>query len=87
MMVQTEQAAAMSVHSLPYLYDTAPQARADRLGWTAGHSFTAYGLRFGLRVNDPSVLATARAAAPLSWQATSAGEVDILYSLLEPQKG
>ncbi len=81
MMVQTDQAAAMSVHSLPYLYDTTPQARVDRLGWTAGHSFTAYGLRFGLRVNDPSVLAAARAAAPFSWQATSTGEVDVLYSL------
>src|SRR5213594_2506147 len=63
------------------MVQTDPQARVDRLGWTAGHSFTAYGLRFGLRVNDTSVLAAARAAAPLSWQATSAGEVDVLYSL------
>jgi hypothetical protein len=44
-------------------------------------SFSAYGLRFGLRVNDATVLAVACAAAPFGWQAAPPGEVDVLYSL------
>ena len=67
--------------ALPYLPSTTTlQAKADRLGW-AEQSFTAYGLRFGLRVNDVTVLAVACAAAPFGWQAAPLGEVDVLYSL------
>jgi hypothetical protein len=53
----------------------------DRLGWTAGQAFSAYGLRFGLRVNDATALDAACIAAPLGWQAVPLGEVDVLYSL------
>jgi hypothetical protein len=60
---------------------TAWQAKVDRLGWTAGQSFTAYGLRFGLRANDPVALEQASPHLPLGWQPTPSGEVDILYSL------
>ena len=52
----------------------------DRLGWTDGQSFAAYGLRFGLRANDPAALAQT-AYVPLGWQPAPTSEVDILYSL------
>jgi hypothetical protein len=74
----------MSVNPLPYLpYTTARrgQEKVDRLGWTVGHSFTAYGLRFGLRSNTPAALTKAAASLPLGWQSTPTDEVDILYSL------
>jgi hypothetical protein len=56
-------------------------ARTPQLGWMAEQYFSAYGLRFGLRTNDPAALAQARPVVPLGWQETSAGEVDILYSV------
>jgi hypothetical protein len=46
-----------------------------------GQSFTAYGLRFGLRANDPAALEQAAPHLPLGWQPTPTDEVDILYSL------
>jgi len=74
----------MPTTPLPFLpHTTAPrgQAKVDRLGWTEGQNFTAYGLRFGLRSNNPAGLEQAAPYLPLGWQATSTGEVDILYSL------
>jgi hypothetical protein len=71
----------MLIPPLPYLCDTTQPADVDRLCWTAGQSFSAYGLRFGLRVSQQAALADACAAAPLGWQTTATGEVDILYSL------
>ena len=53
----------------------------DRLGWTAGQSYAAYGLRFGLRSNNLAALDQAAPHLPLGWQPTGTGEVDILYSL------
>lgn len=44
-------------------------------------SFQAYGVRFGLRANDPAALARALSTLPLGWQPAPEGEVDILYSL------
>jgi hypothetical protein len=44
-------------------------------------SFSAYGLRFGLRSNEPAALEQATPHAPLGWQSLPTGEVDILYSL------
>lgn len=51
-----------------------------------GQSFTAYGLRFGLRSNNSAALEQARPHLPLGWQPTPIGkaatnEVDILCSL------
>ena len=57
------------------------QPKVDRFGWTAGCSFSAYGLSLGLRASDPATLAAALSAVPLSWQASATGEVDVLYSL------
>ncbi len=67
---------------LPTLsYTTILQTEVDRLGWTDGQSFTAYGLRFGLRSNDFVVLEQAARHLPLGWQPTPTSKVDILYSL------
>ena len=65
--------------ALPFTATTQPQT--DRFEWKAGRSFSAYGLRLGLRANDPAALAAALLAVPLSWQAAATGEVDVLYSL------
>jgi len=72
----------MPTNLLPTLPHTAvSQQRIDRLGWTVGQSFAAYGLRFGLRSNTPAALMKAAPHLPLGWQPTPVGEVDILYSL------
>ena len=55
--------------------------KIDRLGWAAGLSFTAYGLRVGVRVNDERVLADAVARLPPGWQPTAA-PVERLYSIV-----
>jgi hypothetical protein len=44
-------------------------------------TFAAYGLRFGLRVNDATAMNVVSAAAPFGWQTALTGEVDVLYSL------
>jgi hypothetical protein len=72
----------MSCVSLPYLsHITTQQGRVDRLGWTNGRTFSAYGLCFCLRSNTPAGLEQAAAHLPLGWHAAPSGEVDILYSL------
>ncbi len=77
----------MTSTPLPYLpHPTTPKGKAnvDRPGGTAGQSYTAYGLRFGLRSNHPAGMAQAAPYAPLGWQVAptgGTGTVDILYSL------
>jgi hypothetical protein len=56
--------------------------KLDRLGWTAGMSFTAYGTRFGIRANDPGVLEQVLPHLPLGWAPDSSPTVDFLYSVL-----
>lgn len=56
-------------------------AKLDRLGWTAGLSFKAYGTRFGLRTNDLSILERVQEVLPLGWEPHHSTTVDILYSL------
>jgi hypothetical protein len=65
--------------ALPFAATKQPQV--DRFEWTAGRSFSAYGLRLGLRANNSAALAAALVAVPLSWQAAATGEADVLYSL------
>lgn len=64
---------------LPHI--TVCQEKVDRLGWTDGTTFSAFGLRFGLRSNDPSALTDAASHAPLGWRPSPMDVVDILYSL------
>ena len=65
------------------------QEKVNCFGWTDGRLYTAYGLRFGLRCNDPAALELAAPHLPLGWQPVPEGntaskadsEVDFLYSL------
>lgn len=59
----------------------------DRVDWTSEQLFSAYGLRFGLRVNVAVALSAACAAVPLGWQTAPSGEVDVLYSLIVTPSG
>lgn len=56
-------------------------AKLDRLGWTAGLSFTSYGVRVGVRTNDPLALASFAERLPPGSELTEAGEVEDLYSV------
>jgi hypothetical protein len=55
--------------------------KVDRLGWTAGVSFNAYGLRIGARVSDASVFDRVCEALPPGWKAARSPVVDRLYSI------
>jgi len=56
-------------------------AKLDRLGWAEGMSFTSYGVRVGLRVNDAAILKDLVARLPPGSKPSSARVVDHLYSL------
>jgi hypothetical protein len=58
--------------------------KVDRLGWAAGIAFQAFGLRIGLRVNDPSGLEPLLSRVPLSWTRLESAAVDRLYSVVIP---
>lgn len=56
-------------------------AKIDRLGWADGMSFTSYGVRVGLRVNDRAILRELVARLPPGATPSTARVVDHLYSL------
>src|SRR6267143_94986 len=56
--------------------------KVDRLGWAAGFSIKSYGVRIGIRSNDPSCLKRIRKHLPHGWELSSSPVVDRLYSLL-----
>src|SRR5262245_49246642 len=56
--------------------------KLDRLGWVAGFSFTSYGVRIGVRFNDPTVDEQVVPLLPPGWRRASSPAVDRLYSLL-----
>src|ERR1044072_5017301 len=56
-------------------------AKLDRLGWADGMSFTAYGVRFGLRVNDAAIMADLIARLPPGSKPSPVRSVHHLYSL------
>lgn len=55
--------------------------KIDRLGWTAGLSIYAYGLRIGIRVNAPEILEQLPQRLPPGWEPGCSPLVDQLYSL------
>jgi hypothetical protein len=57
-------------------------AKIDRLGWTDGMSFNSYGVRVGVRVNDPSILEDVIARLPPGSKPSSFQAVDHLYSVV-----
>ena len=56
-------------------------AKIDRLGWADGLSFTSYGVRVGVRVNDPAILDQVVARLPPGAKPSATRVVDHLYSL------
>jgi hypothetical protein len=55
--------------------------KLDRLGWTAGISFLSYGLRVGVRVNEPHMLDRLKHSFPPGWMPLRPPVVDRLYSI------
>jgi hypothetical protein len=56
-------------------------AKIDRLGWADGMSFNAFGVRFGVRVNDSWVLESLIERMPPGTQPSATKVVDHLYSV------
>jgi hypothetical protein len=56
-------------------------AKLDRLGWADGSSFSAYGVRVGLRVNDKAILKRVLTRLPPDSRPSDVRVVDHLYSL------
>ncbi len=56
--------------------------KIDRLGWADGMSFNAYGVRVGVRVNDPVILPALIARLPPGSKPSSFAMVDHLYSII-----
>jgi hypothetical protein len=61
--------------------------KIDRLGWAAGISFTSYGVRVGVRANNPDALRAAQAYFPPGWKCADATVVERLYSLVLNENG
>ena len=61
--------------------------KIDRLGWAAGISFTAYGSRIGIRVNEPDALDQLARRLPYGWKPATNPIVDRLYSLFVGTSG
>jgi hypothetical protein len=55
--------------------------RIDRLGWSAGTCFDAYGLRVGVRTNAPALLEQLEPRLPPGWRASASPLVDEIFSL------
>ncbi len=55
--------------------------KVDRLGWAAGFSLKSYGVRIGIRCNDPAALGRVCRHLPNEWEKTSSAVVDRVYSI------
>jgi hypothetical protein len=56
--------------------------KIDRLGWADGMSFTSYGVRVGVRVNDPAILKEVISRLPPGSKPASFAVTDHLYSII-----
>ncbi len=56
--------------------------KVDELGWTVGFSLESYGVRVGIRSNDPAALDRVCRHLPSEWQSASSAVVDRVYSIL-----
>src|SRR5712691_11682848 len=61
--------------------------KVDRLGWAVGFSLKTYGIRIGIRSNDPIGLTRVCEHLPHDWDRTPSSVVDRLYSILIGGKG
>jgi hypothetical protein len=61
--------------------------RFGRLAWRAGTCFDAYGLRVGVRFNDPALLDRLSAHLPPGWRPLASPEVDQIFSFWLSPRG
>jgi len=61
--------------------------KVDRLGWAAGFSLRSYGVRIGIRCNDPQGLDQVSPFLPHHHEVVHAPIVDRLYSIIIGGKG
>jgi hypothetical protein len=61
--------------------------KVDRLGWASGFSIKSYGVRIGIRSNDPACLKRVRKHLPHGWELSSSPLVERLYSVLVGLQG
>lgn len=74
---------SMSKSSLPRLkFTSIGMQQVDRLGWAVGFSLKSYGVRIGIRSNDPAALVQVCRHLPSEWETTSSAIVDRVYSIL-----
>ncbi|HEY0172655.1 MAG TPA: hypothetical protein VGB98_16650 [Pyrinomonadaceae bacterium] len=57
-------------------------AKLDRLVWAAGITFTAYGVKVGVRVSDRAALDAVAGRLPPGWRRSVSPSVTRLYSLI-----
>lgn len=68
--------------TLPRLKGSSASAqRLDRLSWSAGISVRSYGVRIGIRTNEPTILESVLEHLPPGWEPSSSPWVDELFSL------
>ena len=73
----------MSESILPRLKATSSlMKKVDRLGWAVGFSLRSYGVRIGIRSNDPAALDSACEHLPSEWERVTSPVVDRVYSIL-----
>lgn len=73
----------MTESSLPRLKATSSLMKeVDGLGWAVGFSLKSYGVRIGIRSNDPGALASACRHLPSEWESLASPLVDRVYSIL-----
>jgi len=56
--------------------------KIDRLGWAAGFSFSSYGIRVGIRANDPKALKRVTELLPPGSKVNESPTVERLYSII-----
>src|SRR5882762_198704 len=61
--------------------------KVDRLGWAVGFSLKSYGVRIGIRSNDPTALDRVCRHLPNEWESLPSSVVDRVYSILIGGKG
>src|SRR5262249_11186160 len=61
--------------------------KVDRLGWTAGIAFTSYGVRVGVRANQPEAIELLKPHFPPVWKLSTELKVERLYSLIAGGRG
>ena len=57
-------------------------AKLDHLGWVDGFAFSSYGLRIGIRANDPKAIERVYECLPPGWKPGTSPYVERLYSII-----